>query len=48
MNLKCYKCGLVNPKKLEDMKVLDLGSGSGREKAVVPNGHVELTGQMNR
>lgn len=42
---KYYGCGLVIPEKLEGMKVLDLGSGSGRDcfaisKLVGPSGHV--------
>ncbi|XP_048744012.1 arsenite methyltransferase-like [Ostrea edulis] len=42
---KYYGCGLVIPEKLEGMKILDLGSGSGRDcfalsKLVGPNGHV--------
>ena len=45
MTFRYYGCGLVIPEKLEDMKVLDLGSGSGRDcfalsKLVGPNGHV--------
>lgn len=40
-----YGCGLVIPEKLEDITVLDLGSGSGRDcyalsKLVGKNGHV--------
>ncbi|XP_078089176.1 arsenite methyltransferase [Mustelus asterias] len=40
-----FGCGLVVPEKLEGCKVLDLGSGSGRDcfalsKLVGPNGHV--------
>lgn len=42
---KYYGCGLVIPSKLEGMKVLDLGSGSGRDcfvvsKLVGQEGHV--------
>ncbi|XP_021351655.1 arsenite methyltransferase-like isoform X1 [Mizuhopecten yessoensis] len=42
---KYYGCGLVIPEKLEGMKILDLGSGSGRDcfalsKLVGPTGHV--------
>ncbi|XP_069139063.1 arsenite methyltransferase-like isoform X2 [Argopecten irradians] len=42
---KYYGCGLVIPEKLEGMKILDLGSGSGRDcfalsKLVGPAGHV--------
>lgn len=40
-----YGCGLVIPEKLEGVKVLDLGSGSGRDcfalsKLVGASGHV--------
>ena len=40
-----YGCGLAIPSKLEGMKVLDLGSGSGRDcfvmsKLVGQEGHV--------
>ncbi|XP_013410494.1 arsenite methyltransferase isoform X2 [Lingula anatina] len=42
---KYYGCGLVIPQCLTDMKILDLGSGSGRDvyalsKLVGKNGHV--------
>lgn len=35
VNSRYYGCGLVIPAKLEGMKVLDLGSGSGRDCFVV-------------
>ncbi|XP_048746102.2 arsenite methyltransferase-like [Ostrea edulis] len=40
-----FGCGLVIPEKLRGMKILDLGSGSGRDcfalsKLIGPNGHV--------
>ena len=43
--IRYYGCGLVIPEKLEGVKVLDLGSGSGRDcfalsKLVGQNGHV--------
>ena len=45
MYCRYYGCGLVIPEKLEDVTVLDLGSGSGRDcyalsKLVGKNGHV--------
>ena len=45
MIFRYYGCGLVIPEKLEDMKVMDLGSGSGSDcfalsKLVGPNGHM--------
>ena len=45
MIFRYYGCGLVIPEKLEDMKVLDLGSGSGRNcfalrTLVGPNSHL--------
>ena len=45
MTFRYYGCELVIPEKLEDMKVMDLGSGSGSDcfalsKLVGPNGHM--------
>ena len=44
-NFRFYGCGLVAPESLEDMHILDLGSGSGQDcfvlsKLVGENGHV--------
>lgn len=51
---KFFGCGLPFPAKLEECRVLDLGSGSGRDcfafsKLVGPNGHVtgiDMTGEL--
>ena len=38
-----YGCGLVRPQQLEGMRILDLGSGSGRDCYIVSNCVINLS-----